>query len=227
MLQVKRTERKFLIDRHEQMQMIRRLDQVMRRDSHATSPEGYEVRTVYFDSLSNRCCIEKEDGLRIHEKIRIRIYGHDDRVIKLESKRKDGDYQLKRSLMIDRALLEELLSGNYAPLLQLEDPMGVYFYEKLAEGMMPKAIIQYQRLSFCLKANDTRITFDSSIGSTESCKDLFRPYLLTYPVLPMDQVVMEVKYNHFLMGYIQNVISSIEQSPTSFSKYYNGRAFCR
>lgn len=199
----------------------------MPKDVYCTSAEGYEIRSLYFDTVSDSACAEKEDGLEIHEKIRVRIYGTDDSIIKLESKRKVGEYQTKTSLLIDRTTLEELCRGHYSVLLKSGDPVALYFYRKLAAGMMPKAIIQYRRMSYCVPGNNTRITFDSDIRATESSFDLFRESLQTYPIFPPDQVIMEVKYNNFLFGYIKGVLSSIKKSQTSFSKYFSGRMFYR
>ena len=171
--------------------------------------------------------MEKVDGLFRHEKIRVRTYGTDDRVIKLESKLKLGEHQEKTSMRITRPQLEALCRGEYSWLLSSDDPNALYFYRKLASGMLPKSIIQYQRLSFCLDFNNIRITFDSDIRSTECCWDIFQEPLMARPILSSGLVVMEVKFNNFLPGYIQSVLSSVNASPESFSKYAKGRIFCR
>ena len=160
-----------------------------------------------------------------HEKIRARIYGTNDRIIKLESKRKNGEFQTKDSMLIDRNTLENLCVGNYNVLLQSNDPLAMYFYIKLSQGMAPKVIIQYKRVSYCAAGNHTRITFDTDIRATESNFDLFQEKLLTYPILSSDQTIMEVKYNNFLFGYIKEALAGVKKSTTSFSKYFNGRMF--
>lgn len=226
-MQVKRTEHKFLLNSQESLLAQKRIGAVMAKDVYCTSSEGYEIRSLYFDTVSDRACAEKEDGLQIHEKIRVRIYGTDDRVIKLESKRKNGEFQTKNSMLIDRETLDNLCRGNYSVLLNNSNPMALYFYRKLSQGMMPKAIIQYKRMSYCVVGNNTRITFDSDIRTTESSFDLFREPLLTYPILPPNQVIMEVKYNNFLFGYIKNALNDVKKSATSYSKYFNGRLFYR
>ena len=226
-VEVQRTEHKFILNRREAGLLIRRLDNIMPRDANSTGPDGYEIRSLYFDTLSDRSCVEKLDGLEVHEKVRARIYGTDDSVIKLECTRKVGQNQTKRSLLISRPLVEELSRGQYGGLLELEDPMALQFFRKLSGGMLPKNIIQYQRLSFCLDTNNTRITFDSDIRSTESCMDLFQEPLLANPILPAELVVLEVKFNNFLLEYMEKALRSIHASPTSYSKYMNGRRFYR
>lgn len=226
-MEVKRTEHKFILNTKECMLAKKQIGSVMPKDPYCTSSDGYEIRSLYFDTLTDRACAEKDDGLRIHEKIRARIYGTSDKVIKLESKRKVGEYQTKYSLLIDRETLDELVKCNYSVLLKLDNPKAMYFYEKLSKGMMPKAIIVYKRMSYCVPTNNTRITFDSDVRATESSFDLFQEPFLGVPILPADQVIMEVKYNNFLFGYIKNAVSAVKKSTTSFSKYFSGRLFYR
>ena len=226
-MKVKRTEHKFIINRMEALLLKQKLDKILPRDVHSTSEEGYEIRSLYFDTVWDTCCAEKEDGLRYHEKIRARIYGTDENVIKLESKRKNGEFQVKQTMMISKETLEQLCKGNYHVLLEYDNPLAAYFYNKLSSGMVPKNIIQYQRLSFCLNINNIRITFDSDVRATESCIDLFQDPLLAHPILPQNLVILEVKYNDFLLDYIKQALQSVEGKPSSFSKYFSGRSFYR
>ena len=141
-MQVKRTEIKFILNSQERVLAQKSIGAVMPKDRYCVSADGYEVRSLYFDTFSDRACAEKEEGLQEHEKIRARIYGTDDCIIKLESKRKNGELQTKDSMLIDRNTLENLCVGNYNVLLQNNDSMAIYFYIKLSQGMAPKAIIQ-------------------------------------------------------------------------------------
>ena len=226
-MEVHRTEHKFILTRTEAAQLAYKLNCIMPKDAYCTEPEGYEIRSLYFDTLSDRCYVEKADGLLVHEKFRARIYGTDDRIIKLERKHKLGEHQTKQSLLISRPLLEELSQGRYSGLLDMDEPLSRFFYQKLSRGMLPKSIVQYKRLSFCVDTNNTRITFDSDIRATETCTDLFRQNLPAHPILPPNRVVLEVKFNNFLLSYVQNALNSIEKLPASFSKYANGRDFTR
>ena len=226
-MEVKRTEHKFILNYKESLLLRRKLDAIMPRDVYCTNSDGYDVRSLYFDTVTDKCCAEKEDGLQEHEKIRIRVYGTDDRVIKLESKKKRGDLQTKHTMSITRQTMQALCKGNYRVLLDAPDPLAIYFYEKLANGMVPKAIIQYKRFSYCLPVNNTRITIDSDIRATECSFDLFQDPLQTHPILPADLVILEVKFNNFLLGYIKKTLSGLNLSTTYFSKYFSGRSFYR
>ena len=73
------------------------------------------------------------------------------------------------------------------------------------------------------KENKIRITFDSNIVSTESSFDLFDPGLNMNPVLDKYDVVLEVKFNGFLLDYIRRLINSVNRSELSVSKYVLAR----
>ena len=226
-MEVKRTEHKYILSWQEALLLQKNLDTVMPRDVHCMDGEGYEVRSLYFDTLCDRSCAEKEDGLLEHEKIRIRIYGLSDSVIKVESKKKWGEMQRKITLPITYSVYQALCRGDYGVLLDMKEQDALYFYHKLSSGMMPKSIVQYNRMSFCIPTNNIRITLDSRIRATEGGLDLFAPSLHTHPVLPENLVIAEVKYNHFLLGYIKDAVSLMNRSENSFSKYFEGRSFYR
>jgi hypothetical protein len=69
------------------------------------------------------------------------------------------------------------------------------------------------------KENNIRLTFDSEIRATESSFDLFSENLPLNPVFPKDKVVFEVKYDKFLLGYISDIVSTINVKNITSSKY--------
>ena len=73
MRDVLREEKKFLLNQAEALKLRNYLSNVVHTDSH-NGPDGYPVRSLYFDSLSNRDFQEKEDGLELRRKFRLRVY---------------------------------------------------------------------------------------------------------------------------------------------------------
>lgn len=73
MRDVLREEKKFLLNQVEALKLRNYLSNVVHTDSH-NGPDGYQVRSLYFDSLSNRDFQEKEDGLELRRKFRLRVY---------------------------------------------------------------------------------------------------------------------------------------------------------
>ena len=87
----------------------------------------------------------------------------------------------------------------------------------------PKTIVEYNRKAFIAKENNIRVTFDSNIISTESSFDIFSDRLNMNYVLDPYDVVMEVKFNGFLLDYIRQTINCADRSELSVSKYVLAR----
>lgn len=220
---VYRQEIKYRISLYNALRAMRYLDTIMQCDSH-NGPDGYMVRSLYFDSLYNHDLEDKEDGLENRKKIRLRIYSAHDTTAKLELKEKQGQYQRKRSLSVARDAAIRLAAGDYTPLIHMQNPLAGQLY-RLMNGFayIPRCIVQYRRYAFASPTNDTRITFDSALTATEGYLDLFGGDDFLYPVGWPDDVTLEVKYNHFLLSYIKDSLDAIDKTPVSFSKYAMSR----
>lgn len=227
MKQVLRFERKFLLPLEEYHRLRGRLDALLDRDAH-TGRDGYAIRSLYFDTLCDGDYFEKEDGVQLRRKLRLRIYDPASEFAFLEMKQKEGEYQLKRSLRLSRAAAQSLAWGIYTPLLDVRDDFADECYALLSmRGYRPKAVIEYRREAYTAPENNTRITFDREIRATESCMDLFHPALPLYPVMDGGQVILEVKYNGFLLEYLRELVGACERAQTSASKYCMGRLASR
>lgn len=219
---VYREEKKFLISVAEFIKKSHTLSHVMMEDPH-NGTHGYIIRSLYFDTIYDNDYYEKQAGIETRRKIRLRIYDPNAKFAMLEMKQKQGPNQLKRSLKISREDAICLTKGDYSPLLKYKEDFAAECY-----GMMnyrcyrPKTVIEYNRKAFIAKENKIRITFDNNIVATESCFDLFLPTLNMNPVLDKYCVVMEVKFNGFLLDYIRRLINSIDKSELSVSKYVLG-----
>lgn len=217
--EVLRKEKKFLLNYLELYKMKGFLEKVMIHDPHNIG-EGYMVRSLYFDTLDNVCFHEKMDGVNKRKKVRLRVYALDSTVAYLEIKQKDGENQQKRSLELSRSDAEELIKCNYEVLLKYRGLFAQECYSLLkSENYKPKVIVEYKRLAYIAKENSVRITFDSDIRATECNFNIFDSNLLLYPVFSKDTLVFEVKFNGFLLSYVQNFISMVEKEELSISKY--------
>ncbi|MDY2653603.1 MAG: polyphosphate polymerase domain-containing protein [Eisenbergiella porci] len=224
MNEVLRQEKKYLLSYDQFRRLDHTFEQVLHPDSH-NGKMGYPIRSLYFDTMQERDFYEKEDGLEIRRKIRLRTYSPDSDFAMLEMKQKQGENQKKRSLRLDREDAEALSRGEYSCLLHYTDSFAMECY-----GLMnmlcyrPKAIVEYQRKAYVTSENKTRITFDFAIKATESDFRLFSPVLNQNPVLDPYLVVMEVKYNGFMLSYIKQMVSLEGKTPTSVSKYCLSRS---
>lgn len=223
MNEVLRQEKKFLITLEQYHRYSHQFGQIMRMDEHGDS-NGYRIRSLYFDTLDDQDFQEKEDGVELRKKIRLRNYSPDSDFAMLEIKQKQGTLQKKRSLRMSRSDAQALIRGQYSVLLKYPEPFACECFALMQMNCYrPKAVVEYQRKAFVAKENKIRITFDHHIIATESCFDIFSPYLLQNSVLDPYLVVLEVKYNGFLLSYIKDMLKVCDSSEISVSKYSMSR----
>jgi len=220
---VLREEKKYLIGAHEYAAKRHLLSALLTADRHGIHG-GYPVRSLYFDTPYDVDFYEKKDGVELRRKIRLRIYDPHGDFAMLEMKQKQGQAQRKRSLRLRRDDAEQIIAGDLSPLTKSDDPFAAELYGfMLARCYRPKTIVEYDREAFIIPGSDTRITFDRNIRATESSFDLFSDKLNLNPVMDPYCVVMEVKYNGFLLSYIRDLLGSIDKSELSVSKYVLAR----
>jgi len=219
MLSVLRSEIKYALPLHECSILKDKLSKLMLPDPHNGS-SGYSIRSLYYDTMYDTDLVEKLDGTELRRKVRLRCYDPTQGGAKLELKQKQGNLQLKRSLSLSRSDAQAVARGDYSPLLFHPEPFAAECYGLIQTRFYrPKVIVEYKRTAFIARENDVRITFDTDITATEACLDLFDPHLLLHPVRDPYNVVLEVKYNGFLPGYIKEMLQSANVSPVSIGKY--------
>lgn len=224
MNEVLRQEKKYLITAADSRKLSVRLCSVMAEDAH-NGANGYRIRSLYFDTLDDEDYQEKVDGVELRRKIRLRNYDPSADFAMLEMKQKEGSYQRKRSLRLGREDAQQLILGNYAPLLGYSEPFAAECYGLMnRKCYRPKAVVEYLRKAYIAKENRIRITIDSNIIATEAHFDIFSPNLLQYPVFDPYNAVLEVKYNGFLLSYIKDLVSLANRSEFSVSKYCLSRS---
>ncbi len=223
-LSVFRSENKYLLTYAAAASLRGKLDQVLQRDGYS-GEGGYLVRSLYFDSINHIDFSTKLAGTEMRKKIRLRIYSPDDLSCKLEVKQKNGDLQHKISLVITREEAQKLIRGNCSVLTRYfsQSEHAVYIYKTMVLGCYrPAVLVEYDRIAYVYPRYDTRLTFDMRVRSSESNFDLFSSAPMYTPVLS-DQVVLEVKYNEKLMGFISNILRPYHLNRLAVSKYCAGR----
>lgn len=220
-----RREQKYVLNLMQAESLYHRLCMVLQGDPY-NGNKPYLVRSLYFDTLENKDYEEKMGGIEERKKIRLRVYDADSDTAKLELKEKQGQDQVKRSMTISRDDARRLTDGEYDALDKYESELAQDIKNRMEVGRYrPACIVEYQRRAFAVPTNDIRITFDSNIASNEGNFDLFDKALQTYPVTPPDSVCLEVKYNHFLLHYIKEMLRLDSAEETSNSKYCLARKF--
>lgn len=219
MIEVLRREEKYLINLCDAHIWQHQLSKVLMTDRFSQNGR-YMVRSLYFDTPDDKDYHDKMTEQNLRRKIRMRIYHPQDTMVKLELKQKENIFQKKRSLLITKEDAQELMDGRYSALLRYKEDLAAELYAIMSlEVYKPKSIVEYKRYAFITKENNTRLTFDSDIRVTESSFDLFSENLpLTWAQAP-DKVILEVKYDRFLLSYITDLISTVNERSISSSKY--------
>lgn len=219
MNEVLRQERKFLIGLPDYYHHSGNLSKFMLEDPHNRG-DGYPIRSLYFDSLEDRDFQEKVDGVGTRRKIRLRCYGPDSDFALLEVKQKEANLQKKRSLRLSRDAAAHLIRGDYSVLLTCPEPLAQECYAVMnIHSYQPCSVVEYRRRAFITRENKIRVTFDHHIVGTESNYDIFDSQLTQYPLQDTALVVLEVKYNGFLLSYIKDMLSNCAAGEISVSKY--------
>ena len=224
MLDVLRREIKYEIDSCQELKLKRLLSAVLEGDKH-NGKDGYRVRSLYFDTPYALDYYEKIEGLENRKKIRLRVYDFGDSPAKLELKQKQGIRQRKQSLTLSRWQAERIIEGDYSLL----DDCGQFgeYMNRLMQTMAyrPACLVEYDRTAFFCPTNDTRITLDRGLRANEGSAALYDPNVQFFPVSAQGRLTLEVKYNHFLLSYIKDVISTVDMLNVSCSKYCRCRRF--
>lgn len=223
MRDVLREEKKFLLNLPEALSLRNHLLPVIHADKH-NGADGYPVRSLYFDSLDDRDFDEKDEGIELRRKLRMRVYSPDADFALFEMKQKQGPYQRKRSLRLSREKALALIDGDQSVLLTDGSDFGKECYTMMQTyAYRPKTIVEYDRFAFVSTENSIRITFDSGIRANECNMNVFDPNLVLNSVMSPFSVVLEVKYNGFLLSYIKDMLLPVQQSELSVSKYCMAR----
>lgn len=214
-----RHEWKYLINTAEKELIVLRLKEFLELDAHAAGG-GYMIRSLYFDDYWNSAYEEKDAGVLMRKKYRIRIYNCSDKSIRLERKKKFGSYIYKEDAPLTRKETEMILDGKYDFLLKSEHSLCREFYvECMCNVMRPRLIVDYDREPWVMDAGTVRITMDSEVRAAVGGFDLFDSTLPTVSVLEPGKLVMEVKYTEMLPQLIRNVVPPGAEEFTAVSKY--------
>ena len=214
-----RHEYKYLISAVSAELLKRRLPGVMTRDSHAGPTGQYTIRSLYFDDGNYSAYKEKLSGVSDRVKYRIRYYNNDTRVIRLEKKEKHGGLSRKtgKSITLADALhLENCSSGNCP---DTQDQLITELRCAIRCGLRPAILVDYERTPFVCNAGQTRITLDENIRTRPYCPELLASEKAMVPVLEDGMVVLEVKFNDFLPGYLADALADIPKVNLAISKY--------
>lgn len=212
-----RHEYKYIISKTSAELLKLRLKCMMARDPHAGETGQYTIRSLYFDDLRFTAFDEKMAGLRDREKFRLRCYNYNTDLIRLEKKEKHGDLTRKTGQALTLQQVRALTACQWGDLTVSEGALLDALRRGISRGLRPAVLVDYDRTPFVCNAGQTRITLDENIRTKPYDADLWAKPTAMVPVLEPDQVVLEVKFNDFLPGYLG--LEDIPKINLAISKY--------
>lgn len=217
-----RHEWKHQINQSDLLTLRSRLSAITGRDSHAKDGT-YEIRSLYFDNLTDKVLREKLDGVNKREKFRIRYYNGDTGLIRLEKKSKTNNLCLKQSIALTIEQTRSISQGEYDWMATSPEPLIQELYSKIiSQGLRPKVIVDYIREPFVYAPGNVRITLDYKIRTGLKCTDFLNPDCITVPI-PDSPIILEVKWDEYLPVIIRKAVGLTNRQAQAFSKY----AACR
>ena len=215
-----RTEHKYYLHIHDYASLHHRVSSLLMLDRHSTSSEGYNIRSLYFDSPHSHALQDKNNGVFKRDKYRIRAYNGSDSVISVERKSKFGDYVRKESARITRGEYDAILHGDYDCLIRKDEVLLNEFYAALASrNFRPSAIVDYWRAAYVYELGNVRITFDKKLSAGTNSYDLFDPNLVLKEAIEVPRTILEVKFDSYLPDHIRRIVQPDNHIRSSISKY--------
>lgn len=215
-----RHEWKHEINASDQIALRQRLRAVARLDPH-TIQGKYEIRSLYFDSPTDRALREKLDGVNRREKFRIRCYNGDLSRIQLEKKSKINGLGQKQSAPLSIQEVQKLLDGDLDWMLDSGRPLVQELYSKMqSQQLRPKTIVDYTRepYVYVYGPGNVRVTLDYNIRTGLGCTDFLDPDCTTIAA-GSAPAILEVKWDAFLPSVIRDAVQLDGRRTSAFSKY--------
>ncbi len=208
----KRVETKYVLNKKEQEEFMRRIQSYVQEDKYFKSTIG----NLYFDNNNNDLIINSLEKPIFREKVRLRTYGVPNEVF-LEIKNKYDGVVRKRRIKLsldDYYRFLETPSNKIDNQILKEIKYYIDYYK-----LYPKIYIGYDRVSYQgISDNTLRITFDSNLRSRRNnlkleCGSEGEKYFSD------DYYIMEIKTKDALPIWLVNILSDLKIYPQSFSKY--------
>ena len=220
-----RHEWKYEISWLDLLTIRQRLRAVCKPDPHAVDGK-YLIRSLYFDTPTDKALREKIDGVNEREKFRIRYYNGDpDAVMHLEKKSKRSGLGTKQSAPLTPNEVQKILDGDLAWMAASPHALVRELYGKMqSENLRPKTIVDYVREPFIFAPGNVRVTFDYDLRTSLTCADFLKKDGVTFPAGDAP-ILMEVKWDNFLPAIIRDAVTVKGRRVGAFSKYAQCRIY--
>lgn len=224
---INRYELKYVIHATKYPYMVEDLRNFVVPDAYGDSDGFYRITSLYADSPSLQCYRAKVDGLDIRRKVRLRVYPGDD-----PTKLKTGCVEIKqrlfRTVQKQRVFLplseaEALMAGEVPACItnpqDLAAARNIQFLVR-AMALRPVCIVSYRRQAFMGGRYESgmRVTFDMDLSGRIHALQVNED-ARNHHFMPLDWLVMEVKVDERIPGWMTSLLAKHECVLTRVSKY--------
>ena len=219
-----RHEWKIEITPSDRIAIRQRMRAVAKPDSHVKDGK-YLIRSLYFDNAADKALHEKNDGVNLREKFRIRYYNGDTSVIHLEKKSKINGLCNKLSAPLNAEEAQRIVDGELDWMAADSRALVRELYAKMrSQGLRPKTIVDYDREPFVFGPGNVRVTLDYNIRTGLDCTDFLNVNCVTVPA-GSATIVLEVKWDAYLPDIIRDAVQLPGRRAGAFSKYAQCRIY--
>jgi len=184
----------------------------------------YMVQSIYFDSPDFRFYEENQEGVDLRIKPRIRIYREKEtlRLLKVFIELK---YRFNRTIKKERTLIDlehavNLLNLKFEPICKGDSALSKFEYLAKKFQLSPKANILYTRKAYWSDLfPGLRVTLDSALQGGLPGNSLDIPQGKNVFFLDPAWKILEIKYNKKLPNKMLEMISGLDVSQQTISKY--------
>lgn len=217
---VYRHELKYIMPQTSSTELIQRFKNILLPDRNCPEgKDGYLVRSLYFDDYYKSAYVDKLMGLDHRKKYRIRTYNGCMGTIKLECKHKVGDGVYKESISLNPEQYQAILGGDLDRLAWEPDSLLQRFYfEVCCNRLAPRVMVDYDRIPMTFPYGNVRVTLDMHIRAGLPKYDIGAAAIPVTEVL-RGEMVLEVKYTHYLPSLIRECLNGIADCSSAVSKY--------
>jgi len=195
-------------------------------DINSRENNGYGNYSIYYDSPGQRFSKEKEEGLALRTKPRLRVYKRlsDLKPVAyfFELKHRIDTKVAKERVTIDPEMANILLDPLHKDVDYVSEQSPVlskFYYLARRFNLRPTLCVFYHRQAFTSDLfPGLRITFDSFVSGCKRTVLDNEPKNFS-PILPHQNSVIEIKYNDRVPNWVSQVVNSLEMQQVSISKY--------
>lgn len=193
----------------------RRVHSLLCRDRHSNG--AYRISSLYFDDMYDTCLHEKQSGVFVRDKWRMRWYNDSLDPVHLERKHKEGELGHKQHDRVSQEQYHRLCAGDMSVAAGQVGAVWEAFYQlHCLRRLRPVVTVIYEREAFSYAPGNVRVTFDSGLRAAVPGS------AVSLPVCD-GLTILELKHDSFLPSVVGSLLSGLQFTQLALSKYVMAR----